>query len=775
MRDLISVVAAVLSVVMTAGPVLAQLPDGPVPVGGLTALARPDASTLVDKIVNGGFDADPVLAMQNGPWTPSGPSSDVGDSTAAWSVDSSTSHSGGRSMKMYGYAKAEAYEVFHLPAGTYTFTGWIKTGQGGTGRARLMFDLRTWRYESVPAGCTSDCGINSWYTSQEISSGASWTQVSTSFTISDADITAANGNRPGATTIKAFAVLDGYWASSRLTAWYDDVKLLQQLAFGVDVFMRYPNYRGMVFSDQDPTLRFHVTPLPAYANSNYALVSTLYDASGNILEGPTSTSLGGLRPDPDSGKPSVDVTLNNGGAALGGLLDYAPAVAEFKLVNAGNGAEVTPRYPTYRVYKVPAAMRMHMNVSVNTQNQILLGIPRPNDAAQNPLKMPPAPRFTLGVYDSALGSVSTSTNWETLLFDSAGARRMTGLPINLYLNYHLGDTDAPTINNLITTLNNHGAAYLQTGNCYSNVPASAHNSPTGFKIDQPGDPTNPYPYITLSPPNGIGQAVGGYYTADECTADMVDGAFAQYQRLVKYDPDSMTFAALLGNNDLPLWRDAVDVLSTDPYPLYGAEPAGGYNHGQVAQWTRMTAQAVQRSRPIMTVLQFFKFDASRSSQGRWPSQPEMRNHAYMAIVEGAQGLMWWSLGENALASVCKTTSTWCAQRADLMNRLKAVVSEIAFLEPVLLTPNATSWAGGSSSPEIRMIVKQVNGKDYVIAYNATSYYNPNVATPSISATFTLPIPASAINVYGESRNLASGASFTDTFGPFQAHVYEISY
>jgi len=68
------------------------------------------------------------------------------------------------------------------------------------------------------------------------------------------------------------------------------------LAFGVDVFMRYPNYRGMVFSDQDPTLRFHVTPLPAYANSNYALVSTLYDASGNILEGPTSTSLGGLPP-----------------------------------------------------------------------------------------------------------------------------------------------------------------------------------------------------------------------------------------------------------------------------------------------------------------------------------------------------------------------------------------------------------------------------------------------------------------------------------------------
>jgi len=132
-----------------------------------------------------------------------------------------------------------------------------------------------------------------------------------------------------------------------------------------------------------------------------------------------------------------------------------------------------------------------------------------------------------------------------------------------------------------------------------------------------------------------------------------------------------------------LWREAADVISTDPYPMYGSEPVGGYNHGQVAAWTRMTAQAVQHSRPIMTVLQFFKFDASRSSQGRWPTQTEMRNHAYMAIVEGAKGLMWWSLGENGLTADCRNTITWCAQRAQLMNQLKTVVSEIASLEPVL--------------------------------------------------------------------------------------------
>jgi hypothetical protein len=776
-------VSAVIAIVIT-GPayVSAQLAT-PGAVGGLTALPRVDPSTWVDQVSKGGFETDPILAAQGGPWTPSGPSSDVGDSTAAWSVDATVAHSGARSMKMYGVAKAEAYEALHLPAGSYTFSGWIKTGQGGTGRARLMVDLRTWRYETVPSSCASDCGINSWYTSQEISAGSNWVQVSTTFTISDADIAAAKANPSFPGTIKAFAVLDGYWAGARLTAWYDDVKLLQQPVFPLDVFMRYPNYRGMLFGDQDQTLKFHVTPS---ASSGAVVRSTLYLEAGNTVLEQFDTPLTNLTVDADTGKRGLEITLNAANA-LGGVSDYQTVLAEFRLID-GSGNEVLPRYPTYRVYKVPASARPLMNVSFNTQNQIVVGLPRPNDPAQNPLKMPPAPRFALGVYDSGLGSVSTSTNWEQLLFDPAGARRMNGLPISLYLNYHLGDTDAPTINNLISALDNHSVAYLQTGNCFSSTPASAHNAPTGFKIDQPGaDGT--YPYVSQPPPTGIGQAVGGYYTADECTADLVDGVFAQYQRLVKWDPDSMTFAALLGSNDLPLWREAADVISTDPYPLYGSEPVGGYNHGQVATWTRMTAQAVQHSRPIMTVLQFFKFDASRSSQGRWPTQAEMRNHAYMAIVEGAKGLMWWSLGDNGLDAVCRTTTTWCSQRAQLMNQLKAVVSEIASLESVLLKPDVTQWAGSVQSvtenttpattlptSAIRTLVKHddLAGKDYLFAYNTTPYYNASVATPSVTATFQLPASAT-ITVYGENRTVQAGATFSDTFGPFEAHVYVISY
>ena len=778
MFRVIPVLLAVLFVVVsTPARTTAQL-STPGLVGGLTALPRTDPSTWRDHIVGGGFETTP-LAAQGGAWLP------ATGSEAAWSWDNTgaNAHTGKGSMMMSGTG-AEAYESLFLPAGTYTFTGYIKTTAGGTGHARLTVDLRGGRYEPVAANCTADCGIDSWYTSQEISAGADWTRASVMFTITDADIAAAKSSVPG--RIKAFAVLDGYWAGAGLTAWYDDVKLLQDPGFPIDVFMRYPNYRGMLFSDQSQKVRMRVTPLAQYATAAYRVVGTLRDEAGAVLETVTA-SLGTLTPDADTGARGLDLTLNNGGKAMAALKDYTPMLAEVKLFDA-SGKEITPAYPAYRIYKVPATVKPLMNVRFNERNQIVLGIPRPNDPAQNPLTMPPAARFPLGVYDSALAGVSTSTNWEQLLFDPSGARRMSGLPINLYLNYHLGDTDAPAIDNLIAALNNHSVAYLQTGNCFSGTPASAHNAPTGFPIDQPGDGS--YPYVSQPPPTGVGQAIGGYYTADECTPELVDGVFSQYRRLVTSDPDSMTFAALLGTNDLPRWRDSVDVLSTDPYPLYGPEPTGGYDHGEVGRWTRMATQAVQRSRPIMTVLQFFPF----TSQGRWPTKAEMRNHAYMAIVEGANGLMWWSLGENGLDSICGTSGAWCTQRTELMDRLKSVVSEIASLEPVLLKQDSAQAWGGVTSVTVNgagvptsAIATKVKHDDtsptdpyHVFAYNVTPYYQPGIASPSAAVQFSLAVAPKSIAVYGENRSItptltATGATFTDTFGPFEAHVYVIAY
>ncbi len=211
--------------------------------------------------------------------------------------------------------------------------------------------------------------------------------------------------------------------------------------------------------------------------------------------------------------------------------------------------------------------------------------------------------------------------------------------------------------------------------------------------------------------------------------------------------------------DLVLWRDSADILSTDPYPLYYIEPSGGYDHSEVGDWTARTRDAVKDARPVMTVLQFFKF----TPQGRFPTLPEMRNHAWMAIVEGARGLFWWNLGANGLRDVC---AGWCAQKTGYMNNLKTVINEVAALEPVLLADDAPGALTGNSNPSaIRTKVKIVNGRGYVFAYNTK-----NVAA---SATFTWNTAPGGVTVNAENRTLlsASGNTFTDSFGPYQAHVY----
>jgi hypothetical protein len=501
------------------------------------------------------------------------------------------------------------------------------------------------------------------------------------------------------------------------TAWFDDVRLEEKLADPLQVFMLHPNYRGMLFDDQPQAMRFEVTLNPPAGTQPGSLTVT-----GRLKE---------------EGSGRVIATRSFTGAArFEATLDGSPMqpgqayLAEFS-VNS------TPAYtyPAYRVSKVRASTRPSMNISFDAENRLLIR---------------GKPRFLLGIYDSGGGYSKWESYWEQSLFSPTGPRRLEGLRVNFYLNYWLGNAANDAMNALMSTLQKRGIMFLQTGNCFDKWAAG--------------------PDFSINASDGYVQQFGahpgsaGYYTADECRAAMVEGVFEQYTRLRRLDPDSMTFSALFGNPELDLWKDAVDVLATDPYPLWGAEPAGGYDHKKVADWTAAAREAVRDSRPVMTVLQFLK----ATSVGRWPTRQEMRNHAYMAIVEGAKGLWWWSAGNGlgALAqSVCSPPDAWCAQRVAYMENLKAVVGELADLEPVLLASDAPGALRGNSNPSaIRTMAKIANGRGYVLAYNYTG-------TPQ-SATLTWNAAPGTVTVHNEGRTIgAAGASFTDTFGPFQAHVY----
>jgi hypothetical protein len=102
-----------------------------------------------------------------------------------------------------------------------------------------------------------------------------------------------------------------------------------------------------------------------------------------------------------------------------------------------------------------------------------------------------------------------------------------------------------------------------------------------------------------------------------------------------------------------------------------------------------------------------------------------------------------------------------------MNNLRTVVNEIAALEDVLLADDAPgALSGNSNTGAIRTRVKLHGGRGYVFAYNTSN--------ATASATFTWNTTPGTVTVNAEGRTLAaSGRAFTDSFGPYQAHVYVI--
>ena len=545
-------------------------------------------------------------------------------------------------------------------------------------------------------------GINQWFPTDVIQGTNDWTYYTIQSVVVPQDMLVA-------------VRLENYAGASG-TAWFDDVALQQQLPPPINSFMLYPNYRGMLFDDGPLTMRFDlsVTP-PAGDFSRVKVTGILSDeATGQRVGSQDYTATASF-------VAQLDGTVMQSGRAY---------LATFALVDLSTGATVYTT-PAYRVSRVAAAVRQSMTISFDAKNHVLVR---------------GTPRFVLGVYDSGLGYSADASFWETTLWSSTGDRRMGGLRINFYLNYMFGEATADAMTALMTNLQSHGAMYLQTGNCFDKYvtdPAFFINSSDTY-------------LQTI----GAQPASAGYYTIDECQSFLVPGAFTQYQRLRSLDADSMTFAALLGDVNTPLWRDSTDVLATDPYPMYGAEPAGGYYHAEVADWTALARNAVKDARPYMTVLQFFQF----TSLGRWPTLPEMRSHAYMAIVEGAKGLFWWSLGSGALADVC---ADWCATRTQYMNNLKTVVNELADLEPVLLADDVPGLlVGNTNTGAIKTKVKMVDNRGYLFAYNYTNQ--------SVTPTFSWSTTPGTVTVNAENRSIVtSGNSFSDTFGPYQAHVYLI--
>jgi hypothetical protein len=481
----------------------------------------------------------------------------------------------------------------------------------------------------------------------------------------------------------------------------------------LEIFLLYPNYRGMMFRDQSQVARVAIG-VKSPANTTIAqlhVVLEVMDSAGKVL------LTNRLLPSADGSTiATVDVSnLPLGRYRLQGYLE-----------GAGDQRIFTPQ--SYTIVKVSSEARASMKAWIDSENIVHMG---------------GRPRFVIGLYDTT-GYALRSDHYSPRLREIAKA------PINLMINYFLNDGRADVIYPYTEAMAPFDIFYLAT---VSGFFPDMRAYPGWARAEKVG----PDEVIARYAKGLAGDSrVVGYYTCDECASEEQPRTLHQYGMIKQFDPASVTLAVENDPSEFQTWRDAVDVLGIDPY-VFGTRHPESY----VGDMTRKAIAAVHGARPVWTAIQFFRL----SRLSHFPTEQELYDMSWMAITEGARGVFYWSYGVRGL--------DW--GRRDLVLRqhrydeLVHVTRGISALEPVLLAPDGPVLSANSASNTVITREKYLkDGSRYLISYNHSG--------DAVAAIFTLQRPAHAVSVCGENRSIAlnqGGFQFRDSYVQFQAHVYKI--
>ncbi len=256
-----------------------------------------------------------------------------------------------------------------------------------------------------------------------------------------------------------------------------------------------------------------------------------------------------------------------------------------------------------------------------------------------------------------------------------------------------------------------------------------------------------------------------------------------YQLIKNNDPEHLVYTNHGPVNlisTLQKYNSSTDIVACDIYPIipHGITPTYAlFEDGiqgdllntypsQVGEYTDKMQRVIDYSKPVFMVLQGFSWEMLKEEKERntemilYPSYEQSRFMAFNAIIHGAAGINYWGM-------------SYTPQPSDFMNDLNRVTREMTRLQPVLSAPKTKinieivyHELGHSVDSGVEILVKQVDGKRYLITANA----DKNPVRVSLRGLDTF----NNAKVLNENRNLAiQSGSLTDDYKPFDVHIYEL--
>jgi hypothetical protein len=536
-------------------------------------------------------------------------------------------------------------------------------------------------------------------------------------------------------------------------------------AQSISSYLLYPNYRGMLWSDQSGMVQLSVavTPPSGYSLAQLKVVVELLNGNGTV-----AASASYAPPPAAQFTAAIDASaLPEGSYTVQEVMEDSSGKVLYSTQQPASFSpqpyQVTVQTAAHRSAKMWIDQDQHFHYGANA----------------------PA-AFPIIVYDmNSAGCSSTPSFYAGELTNLRAAPGVDGVidiiengcaPIAAHqaLAIEADTFSAPQLN-LWTTIS---SDYVGDSFCPASLAASFGDSASCSS--QPGVDQLVHDFAAnLAPVGNV-----GYYVADEPNQNCGSGSpecqstvYHQYQQIKAADPYSLTFAAMNPSNisccwapgvltDESSWRDSFDIFATDPYGInsWSQDGSGNYEISPiVADWTVDAVNAVQGARPVLVITQFYPGVGSNL----FPTLQQMYSAAWTAIAAGANGLGFWAYGEQSSGGTLTDGSKLTGPQ--LYQQLGQVSASVAAISNVLLSPDAPGMvtAHTASNTQIIYRAKQVTGQQWLFAYNYTGN--------TITDTFTLSSTPTLVTAYAENRTISLSAnSFSDSFPPFSAHAYLIA-
>lgn len=245
-----------------------------------------------------------------------------------------------------------------------------------------------------------------------------------------------------------------------------------------------------------------------------------------------------------------------------------------------------------------------------------------------------------------------------------------------------------------------------------------------------------------------------WYGLDEPSGERLNTAMAAHDMFTRIDPYRPVSAACCNPTVFKGAVKAYDILMMDPYFIRFAPLS------QIADWMKTGLEATKGRKPIWVVPQAFTISSSPWSE---PTPEELRCQAYISLVHGATGLIWYAFwtGEPYIENP-KGRKQWYLPDSKLWDYFKVLNKEISEFTPVIINGDSLGSAK-TDSPLIYTNIWKLNGTSYIVAVNPTG--------KPIECNISELKGKSAVEI-NEHRDVIIKADILhDSFKPLEVHVY----